>query len=69
MHGLSFAHRGFLFGFAAVPGIGWQRHAAIVYTKVDGWSVKETAAALKISEASVKVAVRRCPGGPARRVR
>jgi RNA polymerase sigma-70 factor (ECF subfamily) len=26
---------------------------------VDGWSVRETAAALKISEASVKVAVHR----------
>jgi RNA polymerase sigma-70 factor (ECF subfamily) len=36
-----------------------QQRAAILHTKVDGWSVKETAIALKISEASVKVAVHR----------
>jgi RNA polymerase sigma-70 factor (ECF subfamily) len=36
-----------------------QQRAAIFHTKVDGWSVKETAAALKMSEASVKVAVHR----------
>lgn len=36
-----------------------QQRAAIIHTKVDGWSVRETAAALKISEASVKVAVHR----------
>lgn len=36
-----------------------QQRAAIMHTKVDGWSVRETAIALKISEASVKVAVHR----------
>lgn len=36
-----------------------QQRAAILHTKVDGWSVKETAVALKVSEASVKVAVHR----------
>jgi RNA polymerase sigma-70 factor (ECF subfamily) len=36
-----------------------QQRAAILHTKVDGWSVRETAEALKISEASVKVAVHR----------
>ena len=36
-----------------------QQRAAIMHTKVDGWSVRETALALKISEASVKVAVHR----------
>jgi RNA polymerase sigma-70 factor (ECF subfamily) len=36
-----------------------QQRAAIMHTKVDGWSVRETAATLKISEASVKVAVHR----------
>ena len=36
-----------------------QQRAAIMHTKVDGWSVRETAVALKISEASVKVAVHR----------
>jgi len=36
-----------------------QQRAAIVHTKVDGWSVRETALALNISEASVKVAVHR----------
>ncbi len=36
-----------------------QQRAAIMHTKIDGWSVRETAAALKISEASVKVAVHR----------
>jgi RNA polymerase sigma-70 factor (ECF subfamily) len=30
-----------------------------MHTKVDGWSVRETAAAMNISEASVKVAVHR----------
>ncbi|HEX2604256.1 MAG TPA: sigma-70 family RNA polymerase sigma factor [Oxalicibacterium sp.] len=36
-----------------------QQRAAILHTKVDGWSVRETAVALNISEASVKVAVHR----------
>ncbi|MEO7493877.1 MAG: sigma-70 family RNA polymerase sigma factor [Massilia sp.] len=36
-----------------------QQRAAIVHTKLDGWSVRDTAAALGISEASVKVAVHR----------
>lgn len=36
-----------------------QQRAAIIHTKIDGWSVRETATALKISEASVKVAVHR----------
>lgn len=36
-----------------------QQRAAIMHTKVDGWSVRETAVALRISEASVKVAVHR----------
>lgn len=36
-----------------------QQRAAIIHTKVDGWSVRETAAALNMSEASVKVAVHR----------
>lgn len=36
-----------------------QQRAAIMHTKIDGWSVRETAVALKISEASVKVAVHR----------
>lgn len=36
-----------------------QQRAAIMHTKIDGWSVRETAVALQISEASVKVAVHR----------
>ncbi|MFP5393549.1 MAG: sigma-70 family RNA polymerase sigma factor [Gammaproteobacteria bacterium] len=36
-----------------------QQRSAIMHTKLDGWSVRETAAELKISEASVKVAVHR----------
>ncbi|MFT5588692.1 MAG: RNA polymerase sigma-70 factor (ECF subfamily) [Bradyrhizobium sp.] len=36
-----------------------QQQLAIRHTKLDGWSVRETAAALGISEASVKVAVHR----------
>jgi RNA polymerase sigma-70 factor (ECF subfamily) len=36
-----------------------QQRASIVHTKLDGWSVRETANALKISEAAVKVAVHR----------
>jgi RNA polymerase sigma-70 factor (ECF subfamily) len=36
-----------------------QQRAAIIHTKVDGWSVRETAAALNMSESSVKVAVHR----------
>jgi RNA polymerase sigma factor (sigma-70 family) len=36
-----------------------QQQAAIVHTKLDGWSVRETAQALRISEASVKTAVHR----------
>jgi len=36
-----------------------QQRAAILHTKVDGWSVRETALAMKISEANVKVAVHR----------
>ena len=36
-----------------------QQRDAILHTKVDGWSVRETAAALRISEANVKVAVHR----------
>jgi len=41
---------------AALPA---QQRNAIVHTKLDGWSVRETAAVLGISEASVKVAVHR----------
>jgi len=36
-----------------------QQRAAIIHTKLDGWSVRETANVMKISEASVKVAVHR----------
>lgn len=36
-----------------------QQRAAIVHTKLDGWSVRETATTMNISEASVKVAVHR----------
>ena len=36
-----------------------QQRNAIVHTKLDGWSVRDTAAAMDISEASVKVAVHR----------
>lgn len=36
-----------------------QQRAAIIHTKLDGWSVRETAAELRISEANVKVAVHR----------
>lgn len=36
-----------------------QQRSAIVHTKLDGLSVRETAAALQMSEASVKVAVHR----------
>ena len=36
-----------------------QQRNAIVHTKLDGWSVRDTAAAMNISEASVKVAVHR----------
>lgn len=36
-----------------------QQRDAIVHTKLDGWSVRETASAMRISEASVKVAVHR----------
>jgi len=36
-----------------------QQQAAITHTKLDGWSVRETADALRISEASVKTAVHR----------
>jgi RNA polymerase sigma-70 factor (ECF subfamily) len=36
-----------------------QQRAAILHTKVDGLSVRETAAAMQISESSVKVAVHR----------
>jgi RNA polymerase sigma factor (sigma-70 family) len=36
-----------------------QQRAAIAHTKLDGWSVRDTATALKISEASVKVSVHR----------
>ncbi len=36
-----------------------QQRNAILHTKVDGWSVRETAATLRISEANVKVAVHR----------
>ena len=36
-----------------------QQRAAIMHTKLDGWSVRETATALQISEAAVKVAVHR----------
>lgn len=36
-----------------------QQRAAIAHTKLDGWSVRDTAVALKISEASVKVSVHR----------
>jgi RNA polymerase sigma-70 factor (ECF subfamily) len=36
-----------------------QQRAAIRHTKLDGWSVRETATALHMSEAAVKVAVHR----------
>lgn len=36
-----------------------QQRDAIVHTKLDGWSVRDTAAVMGISEASVKVAVHR----------
>ena len=36
-----------------------QQRDAIVHTKLDGWSVRDTASAMRISEASVKVAVHR----------
>jgi RNA polymerase sigma factor (sigma-70 family) len=36
-----------------------QQQAAIAHTKLDGWSVRETAQVLRISEASVKTAVHR----------
>ncbi|NVI85303.1 sigma-70 family RNA polymerase sigma factor [Janthinobacterium sp. NFX145] len=36
-----------------------QQRDAIVHTKLDGWSVRDTAVAMQISEASVKVAVHR----------
>ncbi len=36
-----------------------QQQDAIAHTKLDGWSVRETALALRISEASVKTAVHR----------
>ena len=36
-----------------------QQRDAIVHTKLDGWSVRDTASAMNISEASVKVAVHR----------
>lgn len=36
-----------------------QQQAAIVHTRLDGWSVRDTALALKISEDSVKTAVHR----------
>jgi RNA polymerase sigma-70 factor (ECF subfamily) len=36
-----------------------QQRAAILHTRIDGWSVRETAAALRISESNVKVAVHR----------
>lgn len=36
-----------------------QQQAAITHTKLDGWSVRETALALRISEDSVKTAVHR----------
>lgn len=36
-----------------------QQRDAIVHTKLDGWSVRDSAAAMNISEASVKVAVHR----------
>ena len=36
-----------------------QQRNAILHTKLDGWSVRETALAMGISEASVKVAVHR----------
>lgn len=36
-----------------------QQQAAITHTKLDGWSVRETAQALRISEDSVKTAVHR----------
>jgi RNA polymerase sigma-70 factor (ECF subfamily) len=36
-----------------------RQRAAIVHTKLDGWSVRETAAELHVSEASVKVSVHR----------
>lgn len=36
-----------------------QQRNAIIHTKIDGWSVREAANAMQISEASVKVAVHR----------
>lgn len=36
-----------------------QQRNAIIRTKIDGWSVREAASAMQISEASVKVAVHR----------
>jgi len=36
-----------------------QQRAAIVHTRLDGWSVRETAHALRMSESGVKVAVHR----------
>lgn len=36
-----------------------QQRSAIIYTKLDGWSVSDTAKAMEISEASVKVSVHR----------
>lgn len=46
-----------------------QQKAAIEHTKIDGWSVRETAGALQISEASVKVAVHRGLKALAQRLR
>lgn len=36
-----------------------QQRAAIIHTKLDGWSVRETADHMRISESNVKVAVHR----------
>ncbi|ABR90338.1 RNA polymerase sigma-70 factor, ECF subfamily [Janthinobacterium sp. Marseille] len=36
-----------------------QQRAAILHTKVDGWSMRETAVVLKMSESNVKIAVHR----------
>jgi RNA polymerase sigma-70 factor (ECF subfamily) len=36
-----------------------QQRTAIIHTKLDGWSVRDTAAAMRISESNVKVAVHR----------
>jgi len=36
-----------------------QQRAAIMHTKLDGWSVRETATELRMTEANVKVAVHR----------